>query len=90
MEINFIDLFARKGFRAKGHAAFIERGTAEFEDLIEKFSQWGELTQKTNGVVKLEVERVQVVISPAYEMGAQEGELRAKWTAYFSNTRLKI
>lgn len=89
MEINFIDLFSRKGFRAKGQATFIERGTSEFEELIGNFSQWGELTEKINGVVKLKVERTQVLISPAYDIGAQEEELRTKWTTYFSNTQPK-
>lgn len=50
MEINFVDQFARKGFRAKGTATFIERGTSEFEELFGKFAQWGELSNKINGL----------------------------------------
>lgn len=84
MEINFVDPFARKGFRVKGKAAFIARGTAEFDELITRFAQWGELSERMNGIVKLHVERALPLTSPAYDMGASEAELRESWQAYFA------
>lgn len=83
MEINFIDQFARKGFRAKGIAIFIERSTAEFEELFPRFTQWGELSNKINGIVKLKIEQALPLSSPAYDIGATEEELRSHWKEYF-------
>ena len=84
MEVNFVDPFARKGFRAKGRATFVPRGTPEFDQLLPRFTQWGELTDKFNGIVKLRVERAAPVISPAYDTGAEEADLRDAWMAHFA------
>lgn len=84
MEINFVDPFARKGFRAKGQATYLARGTPEFDGLLPHFVQWGELTERMNGIVKLRVDRAVPVISPAYDMGADEGDLRETWMAHFA------
>ncbi len=84
MEVNFVDPFARKGFRAKGRATFVPRGARKFDELLPRFAQWRELTDKFNGIVKLRVERAVPVISPAYDMGANETEFREAWRAYYS------
>lgn len=84
MEINFVDPFARKGFRAKGQARFIARGTVEFEALIPRFDDWGDLSTRINGIVMLNIERALPLISPAYDMGATETELRESWWAHFA------
>jgi hypothetical protein len=89
MEVNFVDPFARKGFRAKGQAALLARGTAEFDELFPRFAQWGELTERINGIVKLRVEHAAPVISPAYDMGATETELRKTWQAHFAGLQEK-
>lgn len=84
MEVNFVDPFARKGFRAKGRATLHPRGTTEFDELFPHFAHWGELTERINGIVKLRVEHAAAVISPAYDMGATEAELRESWQAHFA------
>jgi len=38
----------------------------------------------SNGIVKLRVERAVPVISPAYDMGANEADLREAWMAHFA------
>jgi len=85
MEINFIDFFSRKAVRAKGRAQFLPRGSAEFEALIGHFARWGELVERINGIVRLHVERARLVISPAYDLGATEAELRESWRKHFLN-----
>ena len=84
MEINFVDQLSRKGFRAKGTATYIARGSAEFDALFGGFAQWGELSNKINGIVKLKVERALPLSTPAYDLGATEDGLRAHWKNYFS------
>ena len=84
MEVNFVDPFARKGFRVQGQATFLARGTTAFDELILLFDQWGVLTEQMNGIVKLRVEQAIPVTSPAYDRGAKEEDLRETWLAYFT------
>ncbi len=87
MEVNFVDPFARKGFRAKGRATYLARGTSEFDELFPRFAQWGELTERIKGIVTLRVERAVSLTSPAYDMGATEAELRETWQTHFAGLR---
>lgn len=84
LEVTFVDPFARKGFRAKGEAVFLARGTPEFDALFPRFAQWGELTERMNGIVKIHVDRALPVTSPAYDMGADENDLRQTWLKHFT------
>ncbi len=83
LEINFVDPFARKGYRFKGRADFLERGSDAFDASFAPFAQWGDLANTINGIVKLKVERALPITSPAYDMGASEADLRAQWTESF-------
>lgn len=83
IEINFVDQFVRKGYRFKGTAEYIERGTKEFGELYDRFEQWGDLSKEIQGIVKLRVERARPLSTPAYDIGATEKELRAHWQDHF-------
>lgn len=85
LEVNFVDPFARKGFRAKGRARFVPRATSEFDSLAHHFERWGELVERINGFVILEVDNARALTSPAYDLGAEEAELRAHWQAHYAN-----
>ncbi|WP_282605656.1 pyridoxamine 5'-phosphate oxidase family protein [Pelagibius sp. Alg239-R121] len=86
VEINFVDLFSRKGFRCKGPARFVEEGTDEFTALLPSFIDgWGEeFATLINGIVVISVEAAGPLSSPAYDIGAEEGALRQQWLAYFT------
>jgi hypothetical protein len=84
MEINFVDPFARTGYRFKGTASIVERGSDEFEALHAQFGRWGALTAAIKRIVKLRVERALPVTSPAYDIGVTEAELRRTWMAHFA------
>lgn len=83
LEINFVDPFARKGYRFKGRAVFLERGSDAFNASFAPFAQWGDLANTINGIVRVRVERALPITSPAYDMGASEADLRAQWTDTF-------
>ena len=83
MEINFTDFFSRKAVRVKGAAEFVPRASAEFEQLVASFSRWGDLVERINGIVRLHIERTRLVVSPAYDLGASEEELRDNWRKHF-------
>ncbi len=86
VEINFVDVFARKGFRFKGKARFIDKGTQEYEDLLPAFIDgWGEeFAAIFNGIVTVAVESAAPLSTPAYDIGAEETALRKQWLTYFT------
>ena len=85
LEVNFVDPFARKGFRFKGPARYLERGSAGFEALLPRFvAEWGDLCQLFKGIVVIDVDRAAPITSPAYDIGAKEDELRQHWLTYFT------
>ncbi len=87
VEINFVDPFARKGFRCKGTARFLPEGSAEYEELLPGFvAGWGEeFSALFNGIVVIAVQSAAPLSSPAYDIGAEEAALRAQWLSYFTN-----
>jgi len=79
VEINIVDPLSRKGFRFKGVARYIERESPAFGELYPKiqqhFEQWGPLKERVLGIVVLEVQRVLVITSPAYDIDVTEEAL---------------
>ncbi len=85
VEVNMVDVFARKGFRFKGPARYLAAGSEEYDRLLPPFvAQWGELCDIFKGIVVIKVERALPLVSPAYDVGATETELRKQWLAYFT------
>tara|TARA_B100000029_G_scaffold204665_1_gene202667 strand:+ start:393 stop:839 length:447 start_codon:yes stop_codon:yes gene_type:complete len=85
VELNFIDVFARKGFRFKGPATYEKRGTERFASLLPSFAEWGELRESFLGIVVVRIERALAVTSPAYDSGATEKDLTAQWRERYFN-----
>lgn len=84
VDINFVDPFTRKGCRIKGRAAFLQRGSEDFEAHLPKFEAiWGELCDRMSMIVMVSVKRALPLMSPAYDIGATEDELRRTWMANF-------
>ena len=82
IEINVVDIFVRKGFRFKGTAQVLSEG-AVFDEVVSAYKARGS-TLKINNIVLVKVVSVQAVISPAYDAGATEDELRKRWMEYWS------
>ena|SRR5215207_6570377 len=89
VEINFVDPFARKGYRFKGTAEIVELEDPGFRTLLPEFAQWGELSNKIRAVVKIHIERALPVTTPAYDIGMTETELRQIWTKHFQEIQPK-
>ena len=85
VEVNFVDIFSRKGFRFKGLASFIAKGTEDYETLLPAFeTEWGTLSDLFNGIVVIKVVTALPLTSPAYDIGAEEAKLRRQWLDYFT------
>jgi len=85
VEVNVIDAFVRRGYRFKGVATILESG-AFYDEAIEFFRARG-VQSEIYEVVLIEVHRASPVISPAYDRGATEDELRARWERHFQSLR---
>jgi len=86
IEINFVDIFSRKGLRCRGEARFVREFDDEFEKLMPPFRiQWGdELCSLFHGIVVVDILNASQIVSPAYDIGSKESDLRARWLTYFS------
>jgi predicted pyridoxine 5'-phosphate oxidase superfamily flavin-nucleotide-binding protein len=88
MEINFVDPFSRKGYRFKGTARVVPKGTPEFGTLIVRYPA-SLLSDRYRAFVVLQVATAAPLISPAYDAGATEAALRQHYRAYFDSIQPK-
>ena len=81
IEVNFVDVFVRKGFRCSGKARLIQRGEAGFEPILQKLRS--SFADRVRTVVVVTVEKATSLTSPAYDDGRSEADLRRAWTQRF-------
>jgi predicted pyridoxine 5'-phosphate oxidase superfamily flavin-nucleotide-binding protein len=84
VEINFLDVLARKAVRVAGAAHIVRKSDAEFGSLFARMAQWEGYTQLMSALVRIDISRAQLILSPAYDIGHTEAELRAQYRARFS------
>src|SRR5262245_18844982 len=82
IEINVVDPLVRKGFRFRGTATVHPVDDHRFAELEAFFRERG-TTSPIRAVVLVRVTRALPVTSPAYDSGANEEELRARWSDYY-------
>jgi len=76
VEVCFIDVVYRKAARVTGTATLYRRQDAP-TDLRERFEQgWGPFNEHMSHYVHIEVARAELILSPAYDRGSTEVELR--------------
>lgn len=81
VEINVVDPIARKGYRFKGSATVHSQGPF-FEQALAFYRNRG-TTSPIEHIVLVKVEQAIPLISPAYDQGKTEEEIRAKWLGYW-------
>jgi predicted pyridoxine 5'-phosphate oxidase superfamily flavin-nucleotide-binding protein len=81
VEINVVDPILRKGYRFKGVATILSEGEL-FEQALAVYRQRGSANPIRN-IVLVRVERALPLISPAYDLGATEEEVKARWLGYW-------
>ena len=85
VEINVVDPEVRKGYRFKGTATVLTSGEI-FETFVAFYRERG-TQHPIKSIVLVKVERASPIISPAYDSGANEAEIRAKWQTYRASLR---
>jgi predicted pyridoxine 5'-phosphate oxidase superfamily flavin-nucleotide-binding protein len=81
VEINVVDPLARKGYRFKG-AAEVHREGPLFERGLSLYSERG-VTSAIRSIVIIHVTRALPMVSPAYDTGRSEADVRARWKRYY-------
>lgn len=84
IEINFLDVLARKACRVKGRATYVPKGEPRFAEYLPHFARWDTLVPMMRGIVRVDLSSAQMIRSPVYDLGATEAELIAQWRAYYS------
>ena len=80
VEINVVDPLLRKGYRFKG-AATLHAGDDVYARALSLLAERGyDLTRdRVHTVVLVRVERARRLLSPAYDTGATEEQVRSTW-----------
>ena len=85
LEINVVDPMVRKGYRFKGTATILTEGPA-FDEMVAFYRQRG-TANPIKHIVLVTVERALPLISPAYDLGQTEAEVRSRWEQYWAALR---
>jgi len=81
IEINVDDPFSRRGYRFKGIAEIISTGD-KFDKIISHYKETG-VKSSIKTIVTVKIEKLSEVLSPLYDLGNTEEELKAKWKKHY-------
>lgn len=85
VEINFLDVLARKAVRVRGQARVFTRSATEFAPLFAALAVWKDYSAIMKAVVRVDIEKAALVLSPAYDLGNTEAQLREQYRAKFTS-----
>ena len=94
IEINVVDPFCRKGYRFKGAGQIVRDGSL-FQELKEFYSnKWvdvgkGRAEIPIRAFVLVDVHEASPLVSPSYDNGAAEDEIREEWTQHFATVNAR-
>ena len=92
VEVNMVDVFARKGARFRGSARFEAVGTACSDGLMPRWAKvfGADLAGLIKGFVVIELASVKPLTTPAYDLGATERELRTAYLERFTAMQREV
>jgi uncharacterized protein len=85
VEVNVVDPLVRKGYRFKGWGA-VHRSDEVFQRGCQMYRDAGassEITDKIRAVVLIRVDRAVPLISPVYDRGETEEQVKERWRRYW-------
>src|SRR6266446_2812567 len=91
-EINVVDPMVRKGYRFKGVASVLTEGVL-FEQIVDFYRAERNLDEsriKIRSFVLVKIDEALPVVSPAYDLGLSEEQVREKWQRYFDSLQRNI
>jgi predicted pyridoxine 5'-phosphate oxidase superfamily flavin-nucleotide-binding protein len=81
VEINVVDPLVRKGYRFKGPGA-VHRADEVFQRVCQMYRDKGS-TIEIRAVILIRVERALPLISPSYDRGETEEQVKDRWRRYW-------
>ncbi len=76
VEVNFMDVLARRAVRVKGRGVVIDKQSEEGNSLVESFKPaWSDYIDYMRAFVLIKISAVSLINSPAYDLGLTEEEL---------------
>ena len=81
VEVNVVDPLVRKGYRFKG-SGVVHRSDELFQRGCQMYRDTG-LIMEIQAIVLIRVERALPLISPAYDRGATEEQVKDRWRRYW-------
>ena len=87
VEINVVDPFSRKGYRFGGQATVLDDGPG-FAEMLAFYRDRGS-TNPIGSIVIVDVERAEPILSPSYDQGLSETEIRERWRGHFVGLEAK-
>ena len=81
LEINVVDPILRKGFRFKGKGIILKKGK-KYENILNYYRKTG-VKSPIGAIVLIELDDIDEVTSPLYDLGISEIEMKARWKKYF-------
>ena len=81
IEINIVDPFSRRGYRFKGIAEIISTGD-KFDKIISHYKEIG-VKSSIKTIIAVKIEKLSEILSPLYDLGYTEEELKAKWKKHY-------
>ncbi len=82
VEINVIDPLLRKGYLFQGTAEILKGGDL-YDALLDYYLVHG-VKSRINSIVLVSVSTVSEVLSPLYDLGITENEIKSKWKKHFT------
>ena len=79
--INVVDPFSRRGYRFNGTAEIISSGD-KFNKIISYYKTSG-VKSSIKSIILVKIENVSEVLSPLYDLGYTEEELKTKWKEHY-------
>jgi len=81
IEINVVDPFSRRGYRFKGIAELISTGD-KFDKIILQYKETG-VKSSIRTIVIVKIKKLTEILSPLYDLGYTEEELKTKWKKHY-------
>ncbi len=83
IEINVVDVFTRKGYRFKGTGEVLSEGPI-FKEIVASYGEAG-AKYTIKHIILVSIDRIRQVISPVYDTGTSEEEVKKKWKGYWES-----
>ncbi len=75
-EVCFIDVLARKAVRVSGTAKYLRNSQLSETQQGAFAEKWSDYMDKFAGIIEISITATEFILSPAYDLGLEESELR--------------